>query len=187
MEQNKGRIYFLYATGEILLVVIGILKALQMNNLNEHSKAQKFEQEIFYLIDQNLQRNSVRLSEVLFETEQAIKFTDRLIDQAALENYGDSLNYWMGKIISIQRFKSQSSAFEVLKARGIESISNKELQLALIAYYDENLYGVYQSLEDVENSFNTDWIPVVKEELLDFKWKDVHTPIDHRSFKTVSG
>lgn len=174
--------YLIYAIGEILLVVIGILIALQLNNWNEERKAQKFEQEILYLIDQNLQRDSVRLSEVLFETEQAIEFTDRLIAQVALENYSDSLNYWMGKIIPFQRFKSQSSAFEVLKARGIESISNKELQLALIAYYDENLFGVYQSLEDVEDSFNADWIPVIKQDFLDFKWKDFHTPIDSKAF-----
>ena len=182
MEQNKIRTYFFYAAGEILLVVIGILIALQVNNLNENRKAQTFEQEILYLIDQNLQRDSVRLAEVLFESEQAIEYTDRLIAEVALQNYSDSLNYWMGKIISFQRFKSQSSAFEVLKARGIEAISNKELQLALIAYYDENLFGVYQSLADVENSFNTDWIPVIKQNFLDFKWKDYHTPIDSKTF-----
>jgi len=182
IEQNNVRTYLLYAIGEVFLVVIGILIALQVNNLNEKRKAQNFEQDILYLIDQNLQRDSVRLAEVLFETEQGIEYTDHLIAQVALENYGDSLNYWIGKIISFQRFKSQSSAFEVLKARGIESISNKELQLELIAYYDENLFGVYQSLEDVENSFNADWIPVIKQEFLDFKWKDYHTPVNSKAF-----
>ena len=34
MEQNKARTYFFYAIGEILLVVIGILIALQVNNWN---------------------------------------------------------------------------------------------------------------------------------------------------------
>ena len=35
MEQNKVRTYFLYALGEILLVMIGILLALQVNNWNQ--------------------------------------------------------------------------------------------------------------------------------------------------------
>lgn len=182
IEENNVRKFILYAMGEILLVVIGILIALQVNNLNEQRKAHKFEEEILYLIDQNLQRDSLRLAEVLSETEQAIELTDRLVEQVALENYDNNLNYWMGKIIAFQRFKSQSSAFEVLKARGIESISNKDLQLALIAYYDENLFEVYQSLEDVENSFNADWIPVIKQDFLDFKWKDYHTPINSKVF-----
>jgi len=39
--ENKTGKYFKYAIGEILLVVIGILIALQINNWNEQSKAKK--------------------------------------------------------------------------------------------------------------------------------------------------
>lgn len=186
-EDNRFIKYWRYAIGEIVLVVIGILIALQINNWNEKRKALKFEKEILYLIDQNLTRDSVLLSEELYKTKLAIKLTDRLIEQVALKNYGDSLNYWMGKIISFERFKSQSSAFEVLKAKGMENISNKDLQLALISYYDENLFGVYQSLNDVENSFNADWLPVIKENFLDFKWNDYHQPIDPKAFFEYPG
>ena len=38
MEKNKTSKYFKYAIGEIILVVIGILIALQINNWNEHKK-----------------------------------------------------------------------------------------------------------------------------------------------------
>lgn len=182
LQQNQVTRYLAYAGGEILLVVIGILIALQINNWNEGRKTKKFEQEILFLIDQNLQRDSVLLSEELFKAKQAIELTDRLLEQVALKNYDDSLNYWMGKIISFERFKSQSSAFEVLKAKGIETISDKELQLALISYYDVNLFEVYQSLDDVEFSFNTDWIPVIKEDFTDFKWQDFCQPINSKTF-----
>lgn len=47
MEQNKTGKYLKYAIGEIVLVVIGILIALQVNNWNEQSKNQN--QEIIYL------------------------------------------------------------------------------------------------------------------------------------------
>ena len=174
--------YLLYAVGEILLVVIGILIALQVNNWNEQRNAAIFENEILYLIDQNLERDSVKLSEELFKARQAIALTDRLLEQVELKNYSDSLNYWMGKIISFERFKSQSSSFEVLKARGIETVTNNELQLALISYYDENMFTVSQSLLDIEKSFNGDWIPVIKEEFADFKWMDYHEPVNAKSF-----
>ena len=41
MEQNKTGKYFKYAIGEVILVVIGILIALQINNWNENRKYNK--------------------------------------------------------------------------------------------------------------------------------------------------
>jgi len=92
IEQNNVRTYLLYAIGEVFLVVIGILIALQVNNLNEKRKAQNFEQDILYLIDQNLQRDSVRLAEVLFETEQGIEYTDHLIAQVEHDRFEEVLH-----------------------------------------------------------------------------------------------
>ena len=45
-DDNKPLKYARYAIGEILLVVIGILIALQINNWNEGNKAKVVEKEI---------------------------------------------------------------------------------------------------------------------------------------------
>lgn len=182
LKENKLGNYLKYAIGEIVLVVVGILIALQINTWNEARKTKKFENEILFLIDQNLQQDSLILSQELFKATMAIELTDRLLEQVALKNYNDSLNSWMGKIISFERFQSQSSAFEVLKAKGIEIISDKELQLALISYYDVNLFEVYQSLDDVESAFNADWIPVIKQDFSNFKWMDFCQPVNPKTF-----
>jgi hypothetical protein len=182
LQQKKVTQYLTYAVGEIALVMVGILLALQVNTWNENRKARAFEREILSLIDQNLKQDSIMLSEELFKAKQAVELTDRLLAQVALKNYDDSLNFWMGKIISFERFKSQSSAFEVVKAKGIETISVKELQLSLISYYDVSLFAVYQSLEDVEDSFATDWSPIIKQDFLDFKWMDFCQPVNSKTF-----
>ena len=52
MENKTGK-YFKYAIGEIILVVIGILIALQLNNLNENKKNDVFEKEILSQIQEN--------------------------------------------------------------------------------------------------------------------------------------
>ncbi|GGG57079.1 DUF6090 family protein [Bizionia arctica] len=182
MDTGKTSKYFKYAIGEIILVVIGILIALQINNWNEARKANIFEKDILELIDQNLKIDSIALSVELTKAKQAILLTNRLLEKVSQKDYSDSLNFWMGKIISFERFKSQSSAFEVLKAKGIENISDKDLQLGLISYYDEHLFNVYESLNDVLGSFNNDWIPVVKTDFVDFKFREYCTPIDSQVF-----
>lgn len=174
--------YFFYALGEIVLVVIGILIALQVNNWNLERKDKKFEQEILSLIDQNLQQDSISLSFELANAKLAIHLTNRLLEQITLKNYNDSLNSWMGKIICFERFRSQSSAYEMLKAKGLENISDKTLQMALISYYDESLYRVYQSFNDVQFSFNSDWIPVIKQDFTDFKWIEYCKPTNSKEF-----
>ncbi|MEM5566902.1 DUF6090 family protein [Psychroserpens sp. AS72] len=181
-KTGKTGKYFKYAIGEIILVVIGILIALQINNWNESRKNKVFESEIIALIDNNLVQDSTSLSIELNKAKLAIETTDRLLKQVNQGVYNDSLNYMMGKIINFQRFKSQSSAFEVLKSKGIENITDNKLQLALISYYDEFLFRVYESTLDVEDSFVADWIPIIKQEFLDFKWEDFCVPIDAKSF-----
>ena len=49
IESGSARQYLLYAIGEIALVVVGILIALQINNWNEERKNRK--KEGFYLVE----------------------------------------------------------------------------------------------------------------------------------------
>jgi hypothetical protein len=179
--QNKTGKYFKYAIGEILLVVIGILIALQINNWNDLRKNKKYEKEILYLINQNLKNDSIALSTELLKSSESNEITDRLLEQVSLGNYSDSLNNWLGKIISFERFKSQSSAFEVLKSKGIDIISDTELQLELISYYDESIHNVYVAHKDVEESFKKDWEPIIQKEFSDYRWREYAIPNDSKA------
>ena len=57
--------YLIYAIGEIVLVVLGILIALQVNNLNEQRKANEFEVKILNEIRSNLQMDLIEIREDL--------------------------------------------------------------------------------------------------------------------------
>jgi hypothetical protein len=180
--ENKTGKYFKYAIGEIVLVVIGILIALQIGDYNESRKRQEFSKEILKLIDQNLQQDSIALKEEFDKALKAVQLTDSLLYQVSKLNYSEQLNNWMGKIITFERFKSQSSAFEVLKAKGIDIITNNKLQLDLISYYDKDLFAVYESLNDVEKAFNADWVPIIKTDFIDFEWMNSVTPTNPKEF-----
>ena len=55
LSENKFSKYLLYAVGEIILVVIGILIALQINNNNEARKEKALEKELINLLISDLE------------------------------------------------------------------------------------------------------------------------------------
>jgi hypothetical protein len=63
LTENKFSKYLLYALGEILLVVIGILIALSINNLNETRKDRDFEQAILLHLREDYQSNLLQLEQ----------------------------------------------------------------------------------------------------------------------------
>ena len=59
LDTGAFRKYFLYAVGEILLVVIGILIALQINNWNERNKTNSKVNELLIALQQDLSRDTL--------------------------------------------------------------------------------------------------------------------------------
>ncbi len=64
-DDNKPLKYLRYAIGEIVLVVIGILIALQINNWNEGKKNEEKLMTIFIEIQDDLSKDILRLDELL--------------------------------------------------------------------------------------------------------------------------
>ena len=81
---NKVAKYLSYALGEILLVVIGILIALQVNNWNEERKSNK-------VSAQTIQKLQAELSEVKSEIEEAIEVNEMILSWA--DSYLQSPSY----------------------------------------------------------------------------------------------
>lgn len=70
MEQNHVRRYLLYALGEILLVVIGILIALQIDTWNETNKQQQASRDFITRLQKEVQKN-IRYTEAEIKTEES--------------------------------------------------------------------------------------------------------------------
>jgi hypothetical protein len=65
LQQNRITQYLTYAIGEIFLVVIGILIALQINNANEAYKAKQSERAVLNNLIQDLRADSLSFSDNL--------------------------------------------------------------------------------------------------------------------------
>ncbi len=73
MEKNKTGKYLKYAIGEIVLVVIGILIALQINNLNENQKRGKLKNAYRSSLINDLSLDTLMLGKLIIENNYVFK------------------------------------------------------------------------------------------------------------------
>ena len=172
LMENKTSKYFKYAIGEIVLVVIGILIALQINNWNEERKNQAFEKEILEQIRANLIKDKLTLIDIKSNFERALSSTDKILNASWNQNERDSVKYWLADIIQFDRFQPLTNAYEVAKSKGLDLISNKQLRFIIGTYYDDESKNVTKSIKDIENAFARDWVDFMKNEVQEMKFKE---------------
>lgn len=141
LMENKTAKYFKYAIGEIILVVIGILIALSINNWNEKRKERALEQKLLENLVENLEQNTERL---IIQIERINK--DREADNLFLsiidnnQSYNDSLEKYFHKalIIEAQNLKLSQVGYESLKDVGLEIIETDSMKKKIVSYFEEN-------------------------------------------------
>jgi hypothetical protein len=134
-QNNMGK-YFKYAIGEILLVVIGILIALSINNWNESNKRTAQEIEILKEIKHELEDALEEYSNDVEDHERNLNST-KIIRNTMLYNkeYNDSLNAHFLYMIDDETLTLKQSAFESLKSIGLEIISNDSIRQDITTVY----------------------------------------------------
>ena len=171
LSEGKTGKYIKYAIGEIILVVIGILIALQLNNLNEKKKNNVFEKEILSQIQENLKSDRLVLGKIEINFGKAISSSDKILKAEVSQQTADSVKIWLGSIIQFDRFQPLTNAYEVLKSNGLDRISDKKLRFLLGRYYDDEALRTVKSINDIEIAFNSHWTPILFEETVEFEFK----------------
>ena len=138
-DDNKPLKYFRYAIGEIVLVVIGILIALQLNNLNEIDKVK--DTEVIYLnaLHDEFSKNLKEVERVMKLNKRGLEMAHGLLgkmgtdDPNFTEKVFDSLMY--RTIYSeIQYRPSPGTLIELVNSGKLSIISNRELRLNLASW-----------------------------------------------------
>jgi len=141
MEQNKTGKYFKYAIGEIVLVMVGILLALQVNNWNENLKNKSMETDYLIRIFQDLD-DDLAAFEITNEVAQSRNKRILFLQQAINDSNQaiKSSDYFINSIIQAGwTFEPSISdyTFEELKSSGrLVLIQNKDLRTSLSKYYN---------------------------------------------------
>lgn len=151
---SRVKHYLLYAAGEILLVVVGILIAVQINNLNEQNKRLNNEVFILHEIAENLAQDGEHLRAILKqreETQRAIIRMSSYLDEPDGINE-DTLAYDLAQLLTFERYFPIRTSYEVAKVGGLQ-ISNKQLRGSIAAYYEYEQNIMQTSLRDIESAF----------------------------------
>jgi hypothetical protein len=137
MKKNKTGKYLKYAIGEIVLVVIGILIALSINNWKEGQKADEFEYKI--------------LNEIYISLLENIEIVDRSINfhemgktscQIILDHFKDNLKYHdsielhFSRSLFWYKVSADYSAYETAKSYGLHIIENDSIRNLLSDIYE---------------------------------------------------
>jgi len=137
-DDNKPIKYFRYAIGEIVLVVIGILIALSINNWNEQRKMNSQEQELLEGLEIEFTINFNRLEKVIQLHQKSIESANKImvffnndISDIPEANF-DSLQFHIQNVWTFNPRKGLLNS--VITSGQINLISNVELKNQLASF-----------------------------------------------------
>ncbi len=158
LTENKVSRYILYAIGEIVLVVIGILIALQINNWNEQKKAIDKEQQALTEILSDLDLNISSLNGIIYTDRNSIitcansvKLIIYNIEKTRV--YHDSLAVHFSNTFRYPDLDLKSSGYESLTSIGIDLIEDQDVRSAIGKYYTYTIPGVKAAYMELRDDF----------------------------------
>ena len=137
LSEGKTVKYFKYAIGEILLVIIGILIAVSINDWNEGRKLKKAEQSILKDLEQEMTLNLEALDFVIEGNERSFQGAEEIKalfnDREAFDKISDTIFYRL--IVKMNWNPTYDPKYGILNSiissGQINQISNKELKYLL--------------------------------------------------------
>lgn len=136
LDAAQVRKYVLHSLGEILFIMIGVLLAMQVGNINDQQKERRLERKILNEIRDNLRQDLVDMETNLQFSKNTYKANSVILTQ--LENqlpFHDTLQYYYANILGSTTFLVNTSAYENLKNVGFNIISNDSLRISISKLY----------------------------------------------------
>lgn len=145
MENKTGK-YFKYAIGEIILVVIGILIALSINNWNEQRKINKEEQNALINLKEDFQYNKSQIESLIFSTNRTLQANLKILEFTGKKSKPNSEVYFDSLINFInatkQYFPRNGFLDDLINSGKLSIFKNENLRNKLSLWKPklENIY-----------------------------------------------
>ena len=163
INQNKMGKYFKYAIGEILLVVIGILIALQINNWNESQNRKVHNQVVLNNLVSEFTSNSMALDSSLTRLKEVIIALDsvlHLMSNPEQKISQDNFEVLLEDTFTTPSWTPSSYVLEEMKSSGdLSNIENNDLKQALFKW--EREFSAMKSMEHGYDRYAEEYIEFI--------------------------
>lgn len=181
--KNNFSKYTLYAIGEIVLVVIGILIALQINNWNDVRKTRN--KEVHYLknIKTDLNINIAELDNYIETRTACINAANTILEHFEGKPITDpsEFNALGISIYSWQKFYQNNNTFqELLNSGNLALISNDSIKNILL-----DLESLYKKMKSEEDHFRYDTETLIYEPL--YHLMDLNPMVNNFEYRVSEG
>ena len=150
MLGKKTRRYLSYAVGELVLVVFGILIALQINNWNEERIEQRQIADYAHALIKDMERDLVMIEVIKAEIDVLINKIDTLaayIENRPIEEFRNIDLYYLMRAPFYRPYAWNRTALEQIKSSGaLRQMKNQELAEKISAYeaFTNHLEGDFE-------------------------------------------
>lgn len=183
LAENKFGRYILYAIGEIVLVVIGILIALQINNNNDLRKNRVKELHYLQNIKSDLKLNMLELDRYIEIRTGCIESAGRIIEHFEGKPITDysSFNADGMNIYTWQKFYQNNNTFqELVNSGNLSQISNDSIKNILL-----NIESLYKKMKSEEDHFRFDTEILIYEPI--YNLMDLTPLVDNFAYTVSNG
>lgn len=161
-QENQFLKYGRYAVGEILLVVIGILIALQINNWNENRKTAKQEIKILKELKNDLETNRKEIEESHATTVDRARATALILNYfEKAKPFDDSLKQAFELLSMDVLFNIANTSYKYIESQGFNSLSNDSLRIRVTEMFERHLKNIVMRENLNRQMVNDDLMPLV--------------------------
>ena len=147
--ENKFSKYLIYAIGEIVLVVIGILIALSLNNWNQWQQQREKETIILNDLKENLESNIQLLENEMKHIKRCNQSGELIYQLVKNENTNGLITPedWHRALLNGGNLILSQEGYESLKNNGFDIIINADLKKEIIFLFENVHLGLLRSLQ----------------------------------------
>jgi len=173
--KNTGRTFWIYALGEFLLVFLGILIALQVENWNQDRKDRKLEHVLLSEMLDNLKGDLEGIDYNNRYHKRLVSSNQVVIDYLKSDlPWHDTLGGYFDRLMGGALFEVNTSSYESLKTIGIDLIRNDQLRKQITDVYT-NRYSHVEGNEEILFKYIFDHLyPAIRKNLRTVSPKELH-------------